>query len=259
MKKLTLTDKDLERGRKYVAGLTTSKELDEYVECLLAQGYEEHDLNKMIAVVDERKAQVSLRDESDRVIEMERRASYVYDLSKLQPYLATPRNTASDFFRDVAGRPPIFGKSNWLTKFENAPIVYAAVVQANNELWDPGQGTMMPAVFVFSLDSSKIHDTEWLKKIATQIMDLKNGAIVPSDSKNLINALRDDQSIFCFKVGKSITGNIEAWCCTKSIEKQADLPNGCLSSDKIVPFMLHGEIKENYSPNLIQIPGKYYK
>jgi len=54
-----------------------------------------------------------------------------YNLDKLNSYKLLPRSTDSQFFKDFAGKPPFFGKDKWSQKYASAPLLYAAVVQAN--------------------------------------------------------------------------------------------------------------------------------
>ena len=74
----------------------------------------------------------------------------------------------------------------------------------------------------------------------------------------MIATLRDSQSIFCFKVGGSIAEGADAWCFTQNIDP-TQLPHKCLSQEGIVPLLLTGTVKENYSPSLKQIPAKYFE
>lgn len=256
MKTLKLTEKDYEAAKGYIMGMLSSSALNDY-ENQLKQWYDENDFQRLKPFINEKRAQLGQADQLRAEEEKVRRASYVYHLERLDPHKVTPRDTESDFFKDISGKPPLFGKDKWKDKFANAKIIYAAVVQANSALWNPGDSAYLPAVFVFSVDPLNMYNKEWLSTIAEQVGKIKNSAQVPDDCKNLIKTMRDDQSIFCFKIGKSITEK-EAWCATIKIDKQTDLPNRCLPNDGIVPFLLCGELKENYSPITAQIPGKYY-
>ena len=192
-------------------------------------------------------------------IEQRKATAVATDLSQLDPYCVVPRDTESDFFKDVAGKAPFFGKEKWREKFANAPIVYNAVVQANNELWLPGGGEMLPAVFVFALDDAHIHDIQWLKEVAEKINQMKQSNDVPADCRKFIDTLRDDQSQFCFPLGESLSGGADAWCVTYSFDKQSVLPGNRLPEDGIVPFLLKAKPKKGFSIQFAVIPGKYYQ
>lgn len=177
-------------------------------------------------------------------------------LEMLNHYINTPRDTDSKFFKDVAGKAPLFGKSKWLETFQNADIIYASVVQANSDLWTPGISELLPAVIVYTNDRNLRFDIEWLKKIGDKIHSLKDSQDVPKDCKSLIKSLKDDQSMFFYKVGESISEGKNVWCQTFSFPKQFDLPNKCLPPNGIVPFLLHYESDKVML--IHEIPGKYY-
>lgn len=181
------------------------------------------------------------------------------DLKKLVPFQSTPRSTESGFFKDVAGKAPLFGKDKWRDKFATAPLIYGAVVQANSALWLPGREDDLPAVFVFALDSAHIYDVEWLSATAEKISGMKESDAVPSDCEEFINILRDDQSEFCFPLGASLAGGADAWCVTYKFDTQTILPGTRLPEDGIVPFLLEAKPKKQIPVQLAVIPGKYYQ
>lgn len=248
---LALSEKDYQRGQKYIMSLPSTAALDDYVEMLKTFGYDPEDLEKLMELVDDRRVQL----EPDEKAYAE---SIAYRLDKLDSYMSTPRSSDSDFFKDCAGKPPLFGnKDKWRERYENAPLVYAAVVQANTALFNPGND-YLPAVFVIATDDAHRYDKDYLSELAKNIHALKNSAEVPDDCKNLIATLRNDKSIFCWKVGSSIAGGADAWCFTMNIE-QKNLPNKCISPEKIVPLLLTDtELKDNVVATLKQIPAKYF-
>lgn len=181
------------------------------------------------------------------------------DLKKLESYCSVPRSVDSEFFKDVAGKAPFLGKEKWRQKFANAPIVYGAIVQANTDLWLPGEGEMLPAVFVFALDDAHIHDVKWLSDVAEKINEMKEADNVPADCRKFIDVLRDNQSQFCFPLGESLAAGADVWCATYTFEKQSVLPGKRLPEDGIVPFLLKAKPKKDFSVQFATIPGKYYQ
>lgn len=179
-------------------------------------------------------------------------------LEKLAPYNYTPRDMNSDFSKAVAGKPPIFGKDKYLQSIKDHPLIYTAIVQANQSLWGPGNNDNLPAVLVFAMDDAHRTNISWLKSTAKAIVDLKESADVPDDCRKLIASLRDDQSIFCWKVGASISGEADAWCVVHSFEKQSDLPRKALPTEGIVPFILKKAPEENIGVWFYDIPAEYY-
>lgn len=129
-----------------------------------SQGYDVTELRA-------KRAKSAEEEEKERLREKEERENFKNptNLNKLAPYLQTPRDMSTSFFKAMAGSAPWLFKDRWKRKYTEAPIVYAAVVQANTALWMPGNNDYYPAVFVFALDQKHIHDTEWLKQIAEEI------------------------------------------------------------------------------------------
>ena len=130
--------------------------------------------------------------------------------------------------------------------------------KANTALWMPGNNDYYPAVFVFALDQKHIHDTEWLKQIAEEINVLQDADQIPGDCRKLIQTLRDDTSEFCFRIGKSVCGDANAWCATYKFDKQTALPRKALPSDGIVPFLLKSAPVENQFVDFKLIPTEFY-
>lgn len=192
-------------------------------------------------------------------MEQRKATAVAIDLTKLTSYQGIPRSTESEFFHDVAGKAPMLGKNKWKEKVSNAPLVYGAVVQANSDLWLPGNNEYYPAVFVFALDHAHIYDVEWLNEVAKKISEMKESTQVPADCKEFIDILSDDQSQFCFPLASSLVGNAEAWCVTYKFEKQSILPGSRLPEERIVPFLLDEQPKKQIPIQLRPIPAKYYK
>jgi hypothetical protein len=151
----------------------------------------------------------------------------------------------------------LFAKSRTIEEYVTAPLVYAAVVQANHALWNPGDCTFIPAVFVFATDNTHKNDVMWLNHVASEINRLKNSAEVPSDMETLITTLRNDKSRFNLKIGKSVAGDAEAWCATHTFDRQNELPRKCLPSIGIVPFLLTPLPKDSIVIGTL-MPSKYY-
>lgn len=59
-----------------------------------------------------RQTEMAAQEEADKAAFADRRkaAAVPTDLNKLTPYRSTPRSAESSFFRDVAGKAPLFGR-----------------------------------------------------------------------------------------------------------------------------------------------------
>lgn len=236
-------------------------------EAAMAETMTEQELAEMekkgcdVSAVRAKRAELADQEKADEAAfaEQRRATAVLTDLGRLAPYSGTPRSTDTDFFKEAAGKAPLFGKDKWKEKFANAPLVYGAVVQANSELWSPGNGEFLPAVLVFALDSAHIHDVEWLTAAAEKISEMKDSDAVPADCREFIDILRDDQSEFCFPLGASVSGGADAWCVTYKFEKQTILPGNRLPEDGVVPFLLEAQPKKQMPIQLCPIPGRYYQ
>ncbi|MCD7937023.1 MAG: hypothetical protein LUG98_09210 [Tannerellaceae bacterium] len=220
---------------------------------LAKQGY---DIEGIKARVAERKEK---REREQR--EFIEKSTQLLNFDKLNDYLATPRDPESDFIQDTIkmNTTPLLGKSDWVKNLCNSPVLYGAIVQAHGSLYKPdASNNMLGTVVVISPDPEYARKTDWLKGVAAKIGKLKESSQVPADCKELIHKLRDSQSIFCFKVGESVTGGPEAWCVTYTISKQKYLPQACMPINRILPFLLSRELKHQITASLELIPAKYY-
>lgn len=199
-------------------------------------------------------------------------------LEKLDAYKSTPRRADTPFFQDLEGKLSLSDKQKQVYKVQYSELIYTAVVQADSALWTPGAGENLLAVVVYTDDNDLRYDIEWLKQTAEKISSLEDSKDIPEDCKELIKSLKDGQSMFHYKVGNSITGDVDVWCETFSFPKQSNLPNSCLPPNGILPFLLfsnkaiegrHNPFRYNLYPMLmfgnktksveiIEIPGKYY-
>ena len=148
-----------------------------------SQGYDVTELRA-------KRAKSAEEEEKERLREKEERENFKNptNLNKLAPYLQTPRDMSTSFFKAMAGSAPWLFKDRWKRKYTEAPIVYAAVVQANTALWMPGNNDYYPAVFVFALDQKHIHDTEWLKQIAEEINEALHLGSINKDERAAVMA-----------------------------------------------------------------------
>jgi len=158
-------------------------------------------------------------------------------------------------------------------------LVYGRVVQAHHALYTPQKDDFGAAgiVLVFALDEAHRYDEEWLAKIANRISEMKKNAsenkpkgffftlcrlldlekksiiagmikkkrleIVPEDCRDFIGTLLDDQSSFCFPLGKSVSDGADAWCEVFWLDKPSRLPLSCIPYSKIIPIMVSGKPK----------------
>lgn len=183
------------------------------------------------------------------------------DFKKLDAYAMVPRDLGTPFVKSTVGSGPwLFGKTAWKERIANAPLVYAAIVQANSDLWMPGDEDMLPMVLVFSLNPQYVRNREWLTALAEKVYAIVDGEGTVAESAEAIRAIQEDQNYFCFPLGSDVTGeeNAQAWCATFMVESRKKLPNTRLPEEKILPFLLEATPKKGYTPKLRLIASEWY-
>ena len=92
------------------------------------------------------------------------------NLSKLEPYMKTPRSTENEFFKSVAGKAPWFGKDKWRRKYSEGPIVYRGVVAAQSELYRPGNNVedAFYAITIVAVDKEHQCNEVWMQRVIKQ-------------------------------------------------------------------------------------------
>lgn len=180
------------------------------------------------------------------------------DFDKLDEYKAIPRVQDSEFVQDV------MKLNDWSKKYTevvaNAPLFYAAIVQANSSLWTSGDGEYVGTVVVFSPDPQYTYNSEWLTSLAKRVSEMKESNSVPDDCSQFIKKLRNDKSEFFLKLGNSLTDGVEAWATVFLVKDQKALPKSCLPANRMLPILIPYKLEELSSgtPRLEQIPAKYY-
>ena len=193
---------------------------DEAIEKMRADGHDVESLYKSIEAAKQR------RDEKMR---------NVVHLERLDADKKTPRDPKSAFVKKA-----VKGNKNVIAE---APLVYGAVVQAQNTLWEPFKNYNCGTVIVFTLDERYRYDTAYLTEMAGKISASKKDD-TNADTKALRDNLLNTRSVFCNKVGQSIAGDVDVWCCTYFIKDTKLLPKMFIPNDRILPFLVMSELKE---------------
>jgi len=159
----------------------------------------------------------------------------IVHLERLDEHKKIPRDPKSTFVKKaVKGNKKVVAA---------APLVYGAVVQAQNTLWEPFKNYNSGTVIVFTLDERYQYDTAYLTEMAHKISASKKDE-TNADTKTLRDNLVNTRSVFCNKVGQSIAGDVELWCCTYFIKNTKLLPKMFIPNDRILPFLVMDELKE---------------
>lgn len=184
------------------------------------------------------------------------------NLSKLEPYMKTPRSTESEFFKSVAGKAPWFGKDKWRRKYSEGPIVYRGVVAAQSELYKPGNkgGEAFHAITIVAVDKEHQCNEEWMQRVIKQLQDMQAGKVaIPSDCAELVDVMNEvdnDGDWRSGMLGMSIAEGAEAHY-RKDVLYRKDLPNGFLPANGIIPQVCtYVPVKKSHSPLTANIPDR---
>ena len=229
---------------------------DERLDELEAQGYD---------VSEYRKAKQNARSAKNAILEEIRNAhENCTNLTKLEPYMKTPRNIESEFFKAVAGKAPWFGKDKWRRKYSEAPIVYRGVVAAQSELYKPsdkGEDAFY-AVTIVAVDKAHQCNEEWMQRVIKQLQDMQAGKVdTPSDCAELVDMMNEVDNEGDWRtgmLGMSIAEGAEAYY-RKDVFFRKNLPNGFLPTNGILPQVCTNiPIKESHLPLTDDIPVQFY-
>ena len=229
---------------------------DERLDELEAQGYD---------VSEYRKAKQNARSAKNAILEEIRNAhENCTNLTKLEPYMKTPRNIESDFFKAVAGKAPWFGKDKWRRKYSEAPIVYRGVVAAQSELYKPsdkGEDAFY-AVTIVAVDKAHQCNEEWMQRVIKQLQDMQAGKVdTPSDCAELVDMMNEVDNEGDWRtgmLGMSIAEGAEAYY-RKDVFFRKNLPNGFLPTNGILPQVCTNiPVKESHLPLTDDIPVQFY-
>lgn len=229
---------------------------DERLDELEAQGYD---------VSEYRKAKQNARSAKNAILEEIRNAhENCTNLTKLEPYMKTPRNIESEFFKAVAGKAPWFGKDKWRRKYSEAPIVYRGVVAAQSELYKPsdkGEDAFY-AVTIVAVDKAHQCNEEWMQRVIKQLQDMQAGKVdTPSDCAELVDMMDEVDNEGDWRtgmLGMSIAEGAEAYY-RKDVFFRKNLPNGFLPTNGILPQVCTNiPVKESHLPLTDNIPVQFY-
>ncbi len=186
------------------------------------------------------------------------------NLSKLEPYMKTPRSTENEFFKSVAGKAPWFGKDKWRRKYSEGPIVYRGVVAAQSELYRPGNNVedAFYAITIVAVDKEHQCNEAWMQRVIKQLQDMQAGKVaIPSDCAELVDVMNEvdnDGDWRSGMLGMSIAEGAEAHY-RKDVLYRKDLPNGFLPTNGIIPQVCTNfPVKKSHSPLTAKIPAQFY-
>jgi|GEM_PF-6010741 len=177
-------------------------------------------------------------------------------LEKFDCFKQTPRTVDNAFFKAYKKPPLLFGKSSFIEKAKQIPLVYGMVVQASRPLYsNKADAIFGEAVFIYTLDESKKYDINFLDSIKNKIINIRDGA--SGEFENLSKLLNDENSMFYETLPKSLTENIEVICQTYPIVQSNDLPDWVIPDNNILPLYID-VTKQNKRLNIVIPKGEFW-
>lgn len=156
---------------------------------------------------------------------------------KLTPLAALPR-PISPLLEQITSKPFFFlpwAVSSWKQRMQHAPLVAAAVVQANRALYSPDTACFAPAVLCFTLGSRALAE-DAARQLAGLLLAIRDGQAVDPSGGSIGARLSDASSSF-YEALPPAFGEGAFWA-THYVDPDR-LPNGCLPSDGVLPALVH--------------------
>lgn len=175
------------------------------------------------------------------------------NIEKLEALAKTPREINEDLIK-IHGKPFFFLRKairTWEHGLRTGPVVFGFVVQANQILFEPGEGEMAPAVLMYTEDPRYCRDVDWLAELGARVAELRDSGSNDMDLSMLGALLAAEESEFDRLLPLSFTGGVPVRVYTDYLETYK-LPSGCIGEDRVVPlFVLEKD-------NALVIPGELY-
>ena len=159
-------------------------------------------------------------------------------LDRIEHLRATPRELTPELEK-ILDKPfailvPMVKR--WEEDMKVAPLVTAAVVQANKVLFDAETAEMAPAVLVFSPDPKYATNALWISDLAARLSAMRDNPKSDPTGGQLAQRLLDEDSDFSEALPESVTGGIRAhWLVTYLSPEQ--LPGGFIPEHRLLPAL----------------------
>jgi hypothetical protein len=156
---------------------------------------------------------------------------------KLSSLAALPR-PLSPVLERITDKPFFFlpwAVSSWKQRMQNAPLVAAAVVQANRALHSPETACFSPAVLCFTLGPRALAE-DAVRHLASVLGAIRDGHAIDPSGGRIAARLRDESSSF-YEALPPALGAAAFWA-THWVDPDR-LPNRYLPSDGVLPALVH--------------------
>ncbi len=121
-------------------------------------------------------------------------------------------------------------------KIANAPLGLTAVVQANNDLYNPDSDSTYPAVLVWSTSPGRMFDIAWLQQLAAKLAACKEGD-PKTYGEGLVyqRLIAETSSFHDEQLPEDLTGDANTYWTVETIT-QSELPNNVIPEDGVLPY-----------------------
>jgi hypothetical protein len=160
-------------------------------------------------------------------------------IERLETLAKTPR-PLDPSLEKIRGRPFFFlrgANRAWEKDVTTSPLCLVFVVQANEVLFEPGEGEMAPAVVLFTRDERYCRDVAWLTDLGERIYALKSSGTNDPKANELGAYLAAEESEFDLPVPVSLTGGVAARVKTTYLSTDR-MPNKHIGSDRMFPALV---------------------
>ena len=150
---------------------------------------------------------------------------------KLAPLVNVPR-PLSPALEQITGKPFFFlpwAVTSWKQRMQHAPLVAAAVVQANGSLYSRETASFAPAVLCFSIAHGL--SEQFARQMAAMLVAVRDGEMADPSGGRIAATLNDHASSF-FDALPPQFGLGSFWATTYVDPDR--LPNGCLPPDGVL-------------------------
>jgi hypothetical protein len=172
---------------------------------------------------------------------------------KIEKLAQTPR-PIDETLRKIRARPFFFlrgANRKWEQHMTTSPLVFVYVVQANEALFEEGEGNTAPAVLLYTTDPAHCRDAQWLQDLGQRVSALKSSGTRDPKANELGAYLAAEESTFDLPVPDSLTGGVAARIKTTWVSTD-ELPGECIGPDRLIPALAFPD------GDLAPIPGELY-
>jgi len=184
-------------------------------------------------------------------------AEHPTDLSRLEEYLQSPRDSQSPLIRELAGSAPLFSRKRRAESLSRAALCFAIAIAYDERLTSPGNCVYARAVFCYALDDAHKTSASWLNRVACDMARVQR-APQSREEKRLSKMLNEDILDTQARLPESVARGADGWAFVYRFAEQSLLPNACLPSDRIVPFFISDGASRKPKRRFFLIPGQYY-